>query len=195
MKETESKQNGGIGRAIKRSKFLGLSVRQIIYIVIYFVAILTAMAVIHETGHILGASAVGIPLNGIKIRISNWNPEVILPSITPGRFSNTSLEVYYYTGGFFAATFLLCVYFLFIYRKYRLQPSVFVWILGFITAGLSIEQIGNAIVEGHFHAAYIYYSNMSSSVLDLFLLMFLLLGFILHYIFFQLTNLKRKTSE
>jgi len=47
-----------------------------------------AMAVIHEAGHFLVASAVGIPFKGIRIGISNWNPVIILPRISFGHFSN-----------------------------------------------------------------------------------------------------------
>jgi len=184
-----------IGILKKPIKILGISIIEIIYIIIYLIVIVVVMAVIHETGHMLGALVAGIPLTGIKIGISGLNPEVILPSISNGHFSHLQLEIFYYAGGFLAAVFLACVYCLFIYRKYRVQPSWLFWFLGFITAGLCTYQIGNAIVEGRFHAAYIYYSNMSYSVLDTFLSMFFLFGLILHYLLFQFPKMKRKAAE
>ena len=184
-----------IGILKKPIKTLGFSIIEIIYIIIYLIVIVAAMVVIHETGHILGALAAGIPLTGIKIGISNTNPEVILPSIATGHFSNAQLEVFYYAGGFFAAAFLACVYFLFIYRKYRVQPSALFWFLGFITAGLCTCQIGNAIVEGGYHARYIRYSNMGFSILDIYLTMFFLFGLILHYLLFKFPKPKRNAGR
>jgi hypothetical protein len=184
-----------IGILKKPIKTLGFSIIEIIYIIVYLIVIVTAMVVIHETGHILGALAAGIPLAGMKVGISGSNPEVILPSITNGHFSQIQLEIFYYGGGFLSATFLACVYFLFIKKKYRVQPSVLFWFLGFITAGLCTYQIGNAIVEGGFHARYIYYSNMGFSVLDIYLTMFFLFGLILHYFLFKFPKSKKKTSE
>ena len=138
-KEGKDSHDNEIRKAMSFRKIFGFSKREGIYIIAYSIIIVILTGVIHESGHILGALAVGIPLNGIKIGIS-WNPEVILPSITHGHFSNASLEVYYYAGGFFAAAFLLCGYFLIIYRKYRTQPSWFVWFLGLVTAILGVEQ-------------------------------------------------------
>lgn len=184
-----------IGILKKPIKILGMSILEIIFIITYLIVIVIVMAVVHETGHILGALAAGISLNGMKIGISNMNPEVVLPSISSGHYSHASLEVYYYSGGFLSAIFLFCVYFLFIYRKYRIRPSLLFWLLGFITAGLCTEQIGNAIVEGHFHAAYIYYSNKSYSVLVTFLAMFFLFGLILHYLLFQFPKPKRNVGK
>jgi hypothetical protein len=183
-----------IGKMKKPINMLGISALEIIYLIIYFIVIVALMIVIHETGHILGALAAGIPLAGIKIGMSGLNPEVILPSIANGHFSHIQLEVFYYAGGFLSAIFLACVYFLFIHRKYRIQTSWFYWFLGFITAGLCTEQIGNAIVEGHFHAAYIYYSNKSYSVLDTFLGLFFVFGLILHYLLFQFPKSKQTSK-
>ena len=178
----------------KPIKILDISVFEILYTIIYLIVIVAVMTVIHETGHILGALTVGIPLTGMKIGMSGLNPEVIIPSLANSNFSNAEREVSYYAGGFLAAAFLLCVYLLFVYRKYRVQPSWLLWFLGLMTAGLCTYQIGNAIVEGGAHARYIYYSNMSYSVLDTFLLMFFLFGVILHYLLFQFPKPKGKTS-
>jgi hypothetical protein len=178
---------------MKSFNILGWSIFEFIYIIIYLIVIVIAMTVIHETGHVLGALVAGIPLTGIIIGMSGSNPEVVLPSIAKGHFSHLQLEVFYYAGGFFAAVFLGCVYFLFIYRKYRAKPSWLFWFLGLMTAGLCTEQIGNAIVEGRFHAAYIYYSNMSFSPMHEILIAFFVLGLILHYAFFSFPKSKRKT--
>ena len=180
---------------MKSINILGWNIREIIYAIIYLVVLVPAMIVLHETGHILGALTVGIPLNGMKIGMSGSNPEVILPSIATGHFSNESLEVFYYAGGLFSAVFLACVYFFFIYRKYRVKPSWLFWFLGFMTAGLCTYQIGNAIVEGWFHTRYIYYSNESFSPMHEILIAFFILGLILHYAFFPFPKSKRKTSE
>jgi hypothetical protein len=185
-------QSGKNMQNLKKSLF---SKRDAIYLLAYFLVIIIVMAVIHETGHILGALAVGIPLSGMKIGMSGSNPEVILPSITNGHFTHSQLEVFYYAGGFLAAVFLACVYFLFIYRKYHVKSSWFFWFLGLMTAGLCTEQIGNAIVEGRFHATYIYYSNMSFSPMHEILIAFFILGLILHYAFFPFPKSRRKTSE
>ncbi len=184
-----------IGILKKPIRALGISIFEITYIIIYLIVIVAAMEVIHETGHILGALAVGIPLTGIKIGMSGLNPEVIIPSLANANVSNAQREVSYYAGGFLAAAFLLGIYFLLIYRKYHKQPTWLYWTLGFITAAITTEQIGNAIVEGGFHPRYIYYSNTSTNVLYTILLIFSLFGFVFHYYFFHFPKSKRKNSE
>ena len=103
-----------IGILKKPIKILGMSILEIIFIITYLIVIVIVMAVVHETGHILGALAAGISLNGMKIGISNMNPEVVLPSISSGHYSHASLEVYYYSGGFLPPfSCFVCISYLF----------------------------------------------------------------------------------
>ncbi len=172
-------------RAINRNK------HNIMYSIAYLIAIIIGMTIIHEAAHFIAALAIGVPLNEIKLGLIKGNPGITLPD----RFSSAPLAIVHYAGGFSAAAVLISIYFILWFRRHRLQPSRLVWVLGFITLGLTGEEIGNAVVEGRFHAAYIYYVNSPFSVGNILIVLFAILGCILHLLIFELSKYKKKSSE
>jgi hypothetical protein len=67
------------------------------------------------------------------------------------------------------------------------------WIVGLILLGICGEEIGNALVEGHFHAAYLYYANSSFAPTTLIMVLFMFMGLAFHLIIFPISKLKKKT--
>ena len=147
------------------------------------------MTVIHEGAHFLAALALGVPFTEIQIGFIRGNPGITLPE----RFIDAPLSIYHYVGGLSAAIVLACLYFLLWFRGYRRSPSIFVWCLGLVTITFTGLQLGYGIVEGRFHVAYVYYASSPSSITNIMLVIFGVLGFLIHFLIYQLP--KRKNGE
>jgi len=106
-------------------------------------------------GALLAALISGVPINKIKIIFIGFNPGLKMP----GGLSSNSVTLINYAGGAFAAFVCLCAYIFLWLRRFRARPSLLTWIVGLIILGLCGEEIGNSLVEGHFHAAYLYNAN------------------------------------
>jgi hypothetical protein len=163
--------------------------RIIILSLVFFAVILVADTLIHEMGHLIAALILGVPLNKIKIAFIGINPGFKIPDM-PG---STALAVYHYAGGAFAAAVCLCVYLFLWLRRYRVRPTLLTWIVGLVILGLCGEEIGNALVEGHFHAAYLYYANSTFAPTTLMIVAFMVMGLLFHFILFPISKLKKKT--
>jgi hypothetical protein len=165
--------------------------RILILSLVILAVILIADTLIHEMGHLLAALALGVPLNKIKIAFVGINPGFKIPDM----LSSTGLSIYQYAGGAFAAIVLLCVYLFLWLRKYRSRPTLLTWVVGLIILGLCGEEIGNSLVEGHFHAAYLYYANSSFAPTTMIMVAFMVIGLVFHFILFPISNLKKKTGD
>jgi len=163
--------------------------RKLFYLFAYFIATFILVTIIHETGHFVAALALGVPFNQIKIIFISGNPGLLLPE----SFNNSPV-VYQYAGGFSAAAVLLIIYFLIWFRRYRKESTWYIWGFGCITFLCFGEEVGNGIVEGHFHAAYIYYINYMFSPTNILIIIFAIVGVILHFAFFQLPRVKTKNA-
>jgi hypothetical protein len=164
--------------------------RVLILSLVLFAAILAADYFIHEMGHFLAALISGVPISEIKINFIGINPGLKISANFKG-----SLTFYQYGGGLLAAIVLLCVYLFFWFRRYRARPTLLTWVVGLIILGLCGEEIGNSLVEGHFHAAYMYYINSPTAPTNLLLVIFWVIGLAFHFILFPVSNLKKKTGD
>jgi hypothetical protein len=165
--------------------------RILILSLVLFVAIFAADTLVHETGHLLAALISGVPINKIKIIFTGFNPGLKMPA----GLSSSAVMLINYAGGAFAAFVCLCAYIFLWLRRYRARPSLLMWVVGLIILGLCGEEIGNSLVEGHFHAAYIYYINSPTAPTNLMLVIFWVIGLAFHFILFPISNLKKKTGE
>ena len=167
-----------------------LNKRQILLLFAYLIAVIIGMTIIHEAGHFVAALALGVPLSQIKIELIGGNPGVTISnSVVSG-----SLTIMHYAGGFSAAFILIVLYFVLWSRKYHASSSLFLWFLGFITMGFSGLQIGYAIAEGLFHAAYVRYANSPTAASNIIIGLFGVLGLTVHFQFCRLSKLKKKGS-
>jgi hypothetical protein len=157
----------------------------------FFAIILFLDTLVHETGHFLAALISGVPINKIKIIFIGFNPGLKMPA----GLSSNSVTLINYAGGAFAAFICLCIYLFLWLRRYRSSPTLLGWIVGLEILGLCGEEIGNSLVEGHFHAAYIYYINSPTAPTNLMLVIFWIIGLAFHFILFPLSNLKKKTGD
>ncbi|MGP8080430.1 MAG: hypothetical protein ACLPVI_07975 [Dehalococcoidales bacterium] len=153
-----------------------------IYSVAYLIGIVIADIVIHEIGHLLAALFSGVPINKIGIIFTGINPGLKLPD----GLSSGSLLFIDYAGGFFAAVVSAIFYFVVLYRRYRVKPSLLVWIMGLITFGMVGDEVGNGIVEGHFHTLYMTTASSAFSTVNLMITLFAGAGLLLHVLLFPL---------
>jgi hypothetical protein len=165
--------------------------RIIILSLVILAIILIADTFVHEMGHLLAALVSGVSLDKIKIIFIGFNPGLKMPA----GLSSSSVTLINYAGGAFAAIVLLCVYLFLWLRKYRAQPSLLTWVVGLIILGLCGEEIGNSLVEGHFHAAYLYYANSTFAPTTMMMVAFMAIGLAFHFILFPVSNLNKKTGE
>ncbi len=165
--------------------------RIIILAIVLFAVIFIADTLVHETGHLLAALISGVPINKIEIIFTGFNPGLKIPA----GLSSNSVMLINYAGGAFAALVCFCAYIFLWLRRYRARPSLLTWIIGLIILGMCGEEIGNSLVEGHFHAAYMYYINSPTAPTNLMLVIFWVIGLAFHFILFPLSNLKKKTGD
>jgi hypothetical protein len=165
--------------------------RILILSLVFLAVIFAADTLIHEMGHLLAALVLGVPLNKIKIAFIGINPGFKIPDM----LGSTALAIYHYAGGAFAAFVCLCAYIFLWVRRYRARPSLLTWIVGLIILGLCGEEIGNSMVEGHFHAAYLNNANSTFAPTTLIMVAFMVMGLLFHFILFPISKLKKKTGD
>jgi hypothetical protein len=136
---------------LKRLKEFKLSLRQYAYILLYTLALVVGLVIIHEASHILTAIVFGARFSELNLGFMGINPSVTLPEW----FTGTRQTVVHYAGGLTVGTVLLLFYLLYWMRKYRRNPSFFTWSLGLITLMLAAMQFATGYLEGRYHAAYI----------------------------------------
>jgi len=163
--------------------------RIVMYSIVFLIGIFIADTLVHEMGHLLAALILGVPLNKIRIAFIGINPGLKMPA----GLSSTSVTLINYAGGAFAAAVCLCVYLFLWLRRYRVRPSLLTWVVGLIILGLCGEEIGNSLVEGHFHAAYLLNANSTFAPTTLIMVAFMVMGLLFHFILFPISKLKKKT--
>jgi hypothetical protein len=161
----------------------------VIYSIVFLIGIFIADTLVHEMGHLLAALILGVPLNKIRIAFIGINPGFKIPDM----LGSTALAIYHYAGGAVAAIVCLCVYLFLWLRRYRVRPSLLTWVVGLIILGLCGEEIGNSLVEGHFHAAYLLNANSTFAPTTLIMVAFMVMGLLFHFILFPISKLKKKT--
>ncbi|MGD9142844.1 MAG: hypothetical protein PVG61_03245 [Dehalococcoidia bacterium] len=151
----------------------------------YLVGTFILTIFIHESGHFFAALAIGVPVSEIEIGMIGHNLGVTIPD----RFFNVPLGLFYYSGGFFAAFVVSCVYFLIWYRKYRYQPSFMTWAYGAVTITSIGMQLGQGYLEGQFHAAYMSYADSLFNTGSMVIYAFFALAMLFHFQFFPIIKL------
>lgn len=136
---------------LKRLREFRLSRRQYVCVLLYTLAMVVALVIIHEAAHILTAMVFGIRLGELKFGFMGINPSITLPEW----FTGTRQTVVHYAGGFTAGVVLLLFYLLYWIRKYWHNPNFFTWSLGLITLIMAAMQFATGYLEGRYHAAYI----------------------------------------
>jgi len=165
--------------------------RILILSLVFLAVIFVADTLVHEMGHLLAALISGVPINKIKIIFIGFNPGLKMPA----GLSSNSVTLINYAGGAFAAFVCLCAYIFLWLRRYRTRPSLLTWVVGLIILGLCGEEIGNSLVEGHFHAAYLYNANSTFAPTTLIMVAFMVIGLLFHFILFPILKLKKKTGD
>jgi len=136
---------------LKRPKEFRLSWRQCVYLILYTLALVVALVIIHEAAHILTAVVLGVSFNELKLGFMGINPSVTLPEW----FTGMRQTIVHYAGGLTVGTIFLIFYLGYWMRKYRRNPSFFNWSLGAVTLMLSAMQFATGYLEGRYHTAYI----------------------------------------
>jgi len=134
-----------------RPKEFRLSWRQCGYLILYTLAMVVVLVVLHEAAHILAAMALGAQFAELKLGFMGINPSVTLPEW----FTGPRQTVVHYAGGLAVGTVFLLFYLVYWMRKYRRNPGFFVWSLGAVTLMLAAMQFATGYLEGRYHAAYI----------------------------------------
>ncbi|MFC2001219.1 hypothetical protein ACFLUZ_01795 [Chloroflexota bacterium] len=136
---------------LKRVKEFRLNRRQCVFVLLYTLAVVVALVIIHEAAHILTAMAFGARFHEFTLGFMGINPSVTLPEW----FTGTRQTVVHYAGGLTVGTVLLLFYLFYWMLKYRRNPSFFTWSLGLITLMLAAMQFATGYLEGRYHTAYI----------------------------------------
>jgi len=133
---------------LKRPREFRLSQRQYVLVLLYTLAVVVTLVIIHEAAHILTAMVLGVRFGELKLGFMGINPSVTLPEW----FTGTRQTVVHYAGGLTVGTVLLLFYLLYWMRKYRRNPSFFTWSLGLITLMLAGIQLATGYLEyGYLH--------------------------------------------
>jgi len=135
----------------KRPREFRLTWRQCAYVMLYTLAMVVVMVVLHESAHILAAMALGVRFGELKLGFMGINPSVTLPEW----FTGTKQTVVHYAGGLTAGAVFLLFYLMYWMRRYRHNPNFFIWSLGAVTLMLSAMQFATGYLEGRYHTAYI----------------------------------------
>ena len=136
---------------MRRPKEFRLTWRQCDFLILYTLAMVVALVIIHEAAHILVAMGFGAQFGELKLGFMGINPSVTLPEW----FTETKQTAVHYAGGLAVGIIFLLFYLTYWMRKYRHNPSFFVWSLGAVTLMLAAMQFATGYLEGHYHAAYI----------------------------------------
>jgi ABC-type Fe3+ transport system permease subunit len=128
-----------------------MSRRQSGFLMLYTLAMVVVLVILHEAAHVLAAMVLGARFEEIKLGFMGINPSVTLPEW----FTGTRQTVVHYAGGLAVGTAFLVFYLGYWMRKYRHNPNFFTWSLGAVTIMLSGMQFATGYLEGRYHAAYI----------------------------------------
>lgn len=132
-------------------KELRLSWREYGYLMLYTLALVFAVVIIHEAAHILSAMALGVRFVELQPGFMGINPSVTLPEW----FAGTCRTIVYYAGGLTAGMVLLLFCLCYWMPKYWHNPTFFHWLLGVVTFMLAAVQFAFGYLEGRYHGAYI----------------------------------------
>ena len=146
----------------KRPREFRLTWRQCVYLMLYTLAMVAVLVIIHEATHILVAMALGARFSELKLGFMGINPSVTLPEW----FTGARQTVVHYAGGLAVGTVSLLFYLGYLMRKYHRTPSFFTWSLGAVTLMLSAIQFATGYLEGRYHAAYIIGATLLFSPTD-----------------------------
>lgn len=138
-------------RCHRRPKEFRLSWRQCTHIILYTLAMVVVLALLHEGAHILAALALSVRLSELELGFTGINPSVTLPEW----FTGPHQTIVHYAGGLVAGIIFLVFYLVYWLRKYWRNPGFFVWSLGAVTLMLAAMQYATGYLEGCHHAAYI----------------------------------------
>jgi len=136
---------------LKRPKEFKLSRRQCVYLMLYTLAMIVVLVIIHEAAHIMTAMVLGVRFGELKLGFMGINPSVTLPEW----FTGTRQTVVHYAGGLTVGVVFLLFYLFYWVRKYRRDPGFFTWSMGAITLMLAAIQFATGYLEGRYHTAYI----------------------------------------
>ena len=167
---------------------------EITYLLTYLIGVFVLTIIIHEYAHVLTALIIGVPLNEIELGWIGINPGVTIPD----SYSSVSLGLFYYSGGFFTAFVLVCIYYLVWYRKYRNMPSFINWAYGAITMTFIGVQLGQGYLEGRFHSAYMFYADSLFNVGSILVYGIFIIAMLYHFQLFPIQKLleqKRKLKQ
>ena len=87
----------------KRPREFRLTWRQCAYVMLYTLAMVVVMVVLHESAHILAAMALGARFSELKLGFMGINPSVTLPEW----FTGARQTVVHYAGGLAVGTVFL----------------------------------------------------------------------------------------
>ena len=148
---------------LRRPKEFRLTWRQCGFLILYTLAMVVVLIVLHEGSHILAAMALGVRFSELELGFMGINPSVTLPDW----FTGVRQTVVHYVGGLAVGTVFLLFYLGHWMRKYRRRPSFLTWSLGAVTLMLAAMQFAMGYLEGRYHAAYIIGAMVSFSPTDI----------------------------
>ena len=132
-------------------KELRLHGRQYGFLMLYTLALVFVVVIMHETAHILSAMALGVRLIELQPGFMGINPSVSLPEW----FTGTRRAIVYYAGGLTTGMALLSFYLCYWMRKYWRHSTFFIWSLGLVTLMFAAVQFAFGYLEGCYHGAYV----------------------------------------
>lgn len=134
--------------------------------------------VVHEFVHLITAFAMRIPL----VNFTWFDPRTISPAITFG-FTNNELgmAIVHYAGGLVTGALWLTVCFIFFVSKKYAERSLALWSLGLFIAILAFWQIGQGVLEGCLHEAYLLGAGKVGSASFIVQSLFIFLGFLAYF--------------
>ncbi len=132
-------------------KELRLSRRQHGYLMLYTLALVFIVVIIHETAHILFAMVLCVRFVELQPGFLGMNPSVTLPEW----FTGTRRAIVYYAGGLTTGMALLLFYLCYWMRKYWHNPTFFYWSMGLVTLMFAAVQFAFGYLEGSYHGAYV----------------------------------------
>lgn len=107
----------------------------------------------HEYTHVGVAKAFGFRTDGPRWSdIKKLAPSVTYPDVTKGSWQLTAVH---YSGGVAAGLALAGVYVIFLARRGDSSHGILWWVVGLIIAALAAGQLGQGLIEGRFHDAYV----------------------------------------
>lgn len=160
---------------------------------LYILALVGGTTIIHESAHFIAGLVTGVPISEMRIGFFGINPGVHIQN-TP---LSSNLSLILYSGGFVTAVFIGVFYALYWYRQFSVKPSFENWVMGLLTiefAGLDLVQ---GYMEGHFHAAYLYYSQTPFNPLEIIYLLMMVISGVAHQLLcpLQKTDVVRRRKK